>query len=156
MTEGTALSSGNPRYGAVRVGSIGLRLPYQDMKIVSLDGTRDITPGEPGLIALRGPNVFPGYLDQAHNAKAWLGDGWLNTGDLGYVDGDGYFWITGRAKDLIIRGGNNIDPRMVEEYFYAHPAVADAAVVGRPDAHAGELPVAYLALKPGAVASLKC
>jgi fatty-acyl-CoA synthase len=155
MTEGTSTSSSNPRYGTPKVGSIGLRLPYQDMKVVSLDGTRDLAPNEAGLITLKGPNVFPGYLLESHNEKAWLGDGWLNTGDLGYIDDDGYFWITGRAKDLIIRGGNNIDPRMVEEYFYAHPAVADAAVVGRPDSHAGELPVVYLSLKPGATADLR-
>jgi fatty-acyl-CoA synthase len=154
MTEGTALSSANPRYGEVKVGSVGLRMPYQNMKIVSLDGRRDLGANEPGVIAFKGPNTFPGYLDEAQNAKAWFDGGWFNTGDLGYVDADGYFWVTGRAKDLIIRGGNNIDPRMVEEYFYAHPAVADAAVVARPDAHAGELPVAYLALKPGATATL--
>lgn len=155
MTEATALSAVNPRYGEVKVGSIGLPLPYQQMKIVSLDGSRDLGPNEPGIIALKGPSVFAGYLDPEHNKTAWFEGGWLNSGDLGYVDEDGYFWITGRAKDLIIRGGNNIDPRMVEEYFYAHPAVADAAVVGRPDTHAGELPVAYLALKPGATADLR-
>lgn len=155
MTEGTAVSASNPRYGEKKIGSIGLRIPYQQMKIIALDGKRDCTPNEPGLIALKGPNIFRGYLDPLHNEKAWLQDGWLNSGDLGYVDDDGYFWITGRAKDLIIRGGNNIDPRMVEEYLYAHPDVLDAAVVGRPDAHAGELPVAYIALKPNATTNRK-
>jgi fatty-acyl-CoA synthase len=84
-----------------------------------------------------------------------LGDGarWLNTGDLGRCDADGYFWLTGRKKELIIRGGHNIDPAAIEEALHRHPAVQIAAAVGRPDIHAGELPVAYVQLKPGVTAS---
>lgn len=152
LTEGTALSATNPRYGQRRIGSIGLPMAYQEMKVVKVaDGSiqRDCAPGEPGIVVVRGPNIFSGYLNPEQNKSIWFEGGWFNTGDLGYADEDGYFWLTGRAKDLIIRGGNNIDPRMIEEALYRHPEVFDAAAVGLPDAHAGELPVAYVALKPG-------
>jgi fatty-acyl-CoA synthase len=139
-----------------RVGSIGLRYPYQDMRALILDGdnayVRDAATDEIGVIAIRGPNVFAGYLDPAHNQGVWIsrdGENWLNTGDLGRQDADGYFWLTGRKKELIIRGGHNIDPRLIEEPLHRHPDVALAAAVGRPDAHAGETPVAYVQLKPG-------
>ena len=99
---------------------------------------------------MHGPGVFSGYLSDAHNRDAFVEPGWVNRGDLGRLDADGYLWITGRAKDLIIRGGHNIDPMAIEEVLFQHPAVALAAVVGEPDAYAGELPVAYVQLKPGA------
>ena len=95
-----------------------------------------------------------GYLNPVHNTGLWVdipdADGanarWLNTGDLGRVDEEGYFWLTGRTKELIIRGGHNIDPKMIEDPLHAHPAVALAAAIGRPDAHAGEVPVVYVQL----------
>jgi fatty-acyl-CoA synthase len=152
LTEGTALSATNPRHGEARVGSIGFRFAYEQMRAVKVTNgriERDCAPGEPGIVVVRGPNVFPGYFGAAHNQDIWLDDNWFNTGDLGYADEEGYFWLTGRAKDLIIRGGNNIDPRMIEEALYRHPEVFDAAAVGIPDAHAGELPVVYVALKVG-------
>jgi fatty-acyl-CoA synthase len=96
--------------------------------------------------------VFSGYLSESHNRSAFVEPGWVNSGDLGRLDAEGYLWITGRAKDLIIRGGHNIDPIVVEEILFQHPAVAFAAVVGQPDAYAGELPVAYVQLKPQASA----
>ena len=99
---------------------------------------------------MRGPQVTPGYLDPRHDKGAMLADGWLDSGDLGRLDADGYLWITGRAKDLVIRGGHNIDPAPIEEIMFRHPAVGFAAVVGQPDAYAGELPVGYVQLKPGA------
>jgi fatty-acyl-CoA synthase len=102
-----------------------------------------------GVVAMAGPGVFSGYLSEQHNRGAFIEPGWVNSGDLGRLDEDGYLWITGRAKDLIIRGGHNIDPLAIEEVFFQHPAVALAAVVGQPDAYAGELPVAYVQLKPG-------
>jgi fatty-acyl-CoA synthase len=102
---------------------------------------------------MSGPGVFSGYLNEAHNAGAFVEPGWVNSGDLGRLDKDGYLWITGRAKDLIIRGGHNIDPAGVEETLYQHPDVALAALVGKPDAYAGELPVAYVELKSGASAT---
>ena len=161
LTEATCVSTINPLGGEPRSGSIGVRLPWQDMKVVKFDqdGGRyiDCAPDEIGVIALSGPNVFEGYLSQEHNRGLWLerGDGrrWLDTGDLGRLDADGYFWLTGRKKELIIRGGHNIDPAAIEEPLHKHPDVALVAAVGRPDAHAGELPVAYVQLKPGATAT---
>jgi fatty-acyl-CoA synthase len=144
------------------VGSIGFRLPYQEMKVALLGeaGTfeRECAPDEIGAIIIRGPNVFAGYTEEAHNQGVWVepGDGqgpWLNTGDLGRRDKQGYFWLTGRKKELIIRGGHNIDPRLIEDPLIKHPDVALAAAVGRPDAHAGEVPVAYVQLQPGATAT---
>jgi len=157
LTEATCASSTNPRYGERRVGSIGLRYPYQAMKAVILDQQgrylRDCQPEETGTLVVKGPNVFAGYVQEEHNARLWVADGWLNTGDLGRQDKDGYFWLSGRSKDLIIRGGHNIDPAVIEEALYTHPAVALAAAVGKPDAYAGELPVAYVVLKAGATAT---
>ncbi|HBN8224767.1 TPA: acyl-CoA synthetase [Pseudomonas aeruginosa] len=157
LTEGTCGTSCNPRGGERRPGSIGLRLPYCQVKFAVLDGEgnylRDAAPNEVGNLCLKGPTVFKGYLQQDRNRDIWVGDGWFNTGDLGRIDEDGYIWLTGRSKDLIIRGGHNIDPQMIEEALHRHPAVALAAAVGKPDAKAGELPVAYIQLKPGASAS---
>ena len=154
LTEATCVSSTNPRYGDRRVGSIGLRCPYQSMKAVVLDQhgryLRDCQPDETGTLVVKGPNVFAGYVQEEQNVGLWVTDGWLNTGDLSRQDEDGYFWLSGRAKDLIIRGGHNLDPAVIEEALYTHPAVALAAAVGKPDAYAGELPVAYVMLKAGA------
>ncbi len=114
---------------------------------------RDAETDEIGVIAIRGPNVFAGYLDPAHNKGIWIdrsGETWLNTGDLGRQDADGYFWLTGRKKELIIRGGHNIDPKLIEDALQSHPAVALTAAIGSPDAHSGEVPVAYVQLKAGA------
>ncbi|HEX6556843.1 MAG TPA: acyl-CoA synthetase [Ktedonobacteraceae bacterium] len=153
LTEATCASSTNPRYGERRVGSIGLRYPYQAMKAVVFDQQgrylRDCQPDETGTLVVKGPNVFAGYVQEEQNTGLWVADSWLNTGDLARQDKDGYFWLSGRSKDLIIRGGHNIDPAMIEEALYTHPAVALAAAVGKPDAYAGELPVAYVVLKAG-------
>ena len=160
LTEGACASSSNPIYAPPRIGSIGLRYPYQDMRALILDGenkyVRDAETDEIGVIAIRGPNVFAGYLDPMHNKGIWIerqGDVWLNTGDLGRQDAGGYFWLTGRKKELIIRGGHNIDPKLIEEPLHRHPSVALVAAIGRPDPHAGEVPVAYVQLKSGDGAS---
>jgi fatty-acyl-CoA synthase len=164
LTEAACVSSVNPAEGERRVGSIGLRLPYQEMKAVVIeDGryVRDCEVDEVGVIIVRGPNVFPGYTLAEHNQGLWIeteggggpGGRWLNTGDLGRRDQDGYFWLTGRKKELIIRGGHNIDPQVIEQALHQHPAVMVAAAVGRPDARLGEVPVAYVQLKPGATAT---
>lgn len=158
LTEGTCVSSLNPPRGERRVGSVGLRIPGQAMKTVLLDQqgsyVRDCAVDEIGVVAVSGPNVFAGYRDTEPDDRVWLscGDGrrWLDTGDLGRFDRDGYLWLTGRKKDLIIRGGHNIDPAVIEEPLHRHASVALAAAVGRPDVHAGELPVAYVQLRPGA------
>ena len=107
-------------------------------------------PDEIGEVCIKGPNVFKGYADEAHNKRIWPLPEWFNTGDLGRQDKDGYFWLTGRRKELIIRGGHNIDPAIIEEPLYRLPDVMVAAAVGSPDPHAGEIPVAYVELKQGA------
>ena len=157
LTEGACASSINPKDGERKVGSIDIRMPYQQMTIVILDDEgcwlREAEVGEIGVVAIKGPNVFKGYVEDAHNQGIWIGDGWFNTGDLGRLDEDGYFWLTGRKKELIIRGGHNIDPGMIEEVLYRLPEVAVAAAVGRPDSHAGEVPVAFVQLVEGSTMS---
>jgi fatty-acyl-CoA synthase len=101
-------------------------------------------------VCIKGANVFNGYLDEAHNKGLKPKEGWINTGDLGRQDADGYFWLTGRKKELIIRGGHNIDPAAIEEPLYRMKGVQVAAAVGRPDPHAGEIPVAYVQLQADA------
>lgn len=158
LTEGACVSSVNPPVGERRLGSIGLRVPGQLMKTIILDAMghyeRDAQIDEVGVIVISGPNIFSGYKLPEQNKGLWImtGDGrrWLNTGDLGRQDKDGYFWLTGRKKELIIRGGHNIDPASIEEPLHRHPAVQLVAAVGRPDPHAGELPVVYVQLKQNA------
>ena len=138
----------------VRLGSVGHPVPYSRVRIVKIgaDGNYvgDCAVNEIGVVAMSGPGVFTGYMMDEHNKGAFIEPGWVNSGDLGRLDEDGYLWITGRAKDLVIRGGHNIDPAPIEDALFAHPAVAIAAVIGQPDAYAGELPLAYVQLNPGA------
>ena len=158
LTEGTCGSAVSwPR--AQRPGTVGQRLPYQEARAVRVDeATGDWTflpPGEVGTLVLRGPNIFAGYLVGGEpRADGKIRDGWLDTGDLAAVDEDGFIRLAGRAKDLIIRGGHNIDPATIEDALLAHPAVAAAGAVGRPDVHSGEVPEAFVALVPGAEASV--
>lgn len=157
MTETHGFATINPYEGEIRVGSVGLRQPYMQVRVVEADGQggirRDCGTDEIGLVVVQGPQVFGGYLDDEHDARAWLdGDrnsGWFDTGDLGRFDADGYLWLTGRAKDLIIRGGHNIDPATIEDVLYQHPAIELAAAVGRPDRRVGEIPVAYVQFSAG-------
>jgi len=162
LTEGACVSSINPPHGERCIGSIGIRIAYQDMRAVMLDDAgeylRDAGIDEVGLIAITGPNLFEGYVEESHNRGLWIdinGQRWLNTGDLGRQDENGYFWLTGRKKELIIRGGHNIDPKQIEDALQAHPAVALAAAIGSPDAYSGEMPVAYVQLRPGHVCSVE-
>lgn len=154
LTESTSISAMNPRFGDKRVGAVGLRVPYQRWEIRSLDratGTwRRCATEELGIVFIQGPNIIPSYTNTTESTKVFSADGWYNTGDIGRLDADGYLWLTGREKDIIIRGGHNLDPRMIEEALYAHPAVQHAAAIGRPDRYAGEVPIAYVALKPNA------
>ena len=157
LTEGTCGSCANPPAGERRPGSIGLPIPYCEVSIKVLDEQgqylREAAVNEIGNLCIRGATVFKGYLQASKNAGIWVDGDWFNTGDLGRIDADGYVWLTGRSKDLIIRGGHNIDPQMIEEALHKHPAVALAAAVGKPDLKAGELPVVYVQLKPGMQAS---
>ena len=154
MTETSSIHTMSYRDRPVRLGSTGHALPYSRTRVVRVDGEGrflgDCATNEIGVIAMAGPGVFSGYLSETHNRGAFVEPGWVNSGDLGRLDEDGYLWVTGRAKDLIIRGGHNIDPMAIEEVFFQHSAVALAAVVGEPDAYAGELPVAFVQLRPGA------
>ncbi|MEO7852090.1 MAG: acyl-CoA synthetase [Rubrivivax sp.] len=154
MTETSSVHTMSYPDRPLRLGSVGHALPYSQVRIVKVDAEGqvggDCAVNEIGVVAMAGPGVFSGYLSDVHNRGAFVEPGWVNSGDLGRLDEDGYLWITGRAKDLIIRGGHNIDPLAIEEVFFQHPAVALAAVVGQPDAYAGELPVAYVQAKPGA------
>jgi fatty-acyl-CoA synthase len=153
LTEGTTGSSINPVNGEIKVGSVGLRWPYQEMKIFITDAEgkfeREAETDEIGAVCIKGPNVFKGYLEDSHNEGIWPKAGWLNTGDMGRQDADGYYWITGRKKELIIRGGHNIDPAIIEEPLYKLPDVQVAAAVGRPDSRVGEMPVAFVQLQQG-------
>jgi len=154
MTEVHCYSTMNPLHGERRPGSVGLRLPYTEIRIANVapDGIirGDCAVGEIGHVLMRGPQVTPGYLEPGHNRGAMLADGWLDSGDLGRLDAEGYVWLTGRSKDLIIRGGHNIDPVIIEEALNRHPAVETAAAVGLPDTYAGELPMVFVQLRPGA------
>ena len=154
MTECAGLVSIEPAAAPRVPGSTGLRLPYTQVRTVPWrEGVARLdescAAGDTGVVVLRGPNVSPGYSDAARNTGMFEG-GWLVSGDLGHIDAQGYIHLTGRAKDVIIRGSHNIDPGLVEDAFLAHPAVALCAVVGEPDAYAGEVPVAFVTLKPGA------
>src|SRR5262245_53786993 len=156
-TEFTQNVSQAPREGDPKYGSAGLRLPYTAIKAVKLDAqgeiARDCAVDEIGMVVVKGPSVTPGYLDARYNEGLFTRDGWIKNGDLGRIDRDGFLWITGRAKDVIIRGGHNIDPSVIEETLQKHPAVLLAAAVGKPDAYAGELPMAYVQLVRDATAT---
>jgi fatty-acyl-CoA synthase len=152
LTEATCASTWT-RPGEERPGSVGRVLPGQQIKAVTIgaDGSwADCAPGQTGVLVIGGPAVFAGYVtDPALGAprvsrEGVVHDGWLDTGDLGMVDAGGFVYLTGRAKDLIIRGGHNIDPRVIEDGLLRHPAVRAAVAVGRPDRHSGEVPVAYV------------
>ncbi len=152
-TEYTQNVTQAPRDGDPKFGSPGIRLPYTAIKAVELDGDRirrECAIDEIGVVVVRGPSLTPGYLEPKYNEGVFTRDGWFNSGDLGRFDADGYLWLTGRVKDVIIRGGHNIDPSVIEETLLKHRDVMLAAAVSKPDAHAGELPIAYVQLVPGA------
>lgn len=150
LTEATLLITGTPYDAPTRIGSVGVRLPTVELRTFVLGGSsgdrRPTAPGEVGVLAVRSPLVMPGYLGE--HGEPTTRDGWLDTGDVGRIDEDGYLYLTGRVKDMIIRGGHNIDPSLIEEALATHPAVAACAAVGMPDADAGEVPIAYVTLRP--------
>lgn len=158
MTEMAGISTITPPGVVGPAGCVGFRLPYSQLRIVALDeqgnaSERELPPGEQGMVLFKSPNLFSGFVDPADNAKAFTADGWLATGDLGWIDGEGRLNLSGRSKDLIIRSGHNIDPKVIEDALGAHPAVQLCAAVGAPDAYAGELPVVFATLVPGAWAT---
>jgi fatty-acyl-CoA synthase len=157
MTEASSCHTISYPERPIYLGSVGHALPYSGVRVVEVDergkALRDCAPGKIGVVTMAGPGVFSGYVSGSPDAP-FVEPGWVNSGDLGRLDANGYLWITGRAKDLIIRGGHNIDPLGVEEVLYDHPAVEVAALVGEPDAYAGELPVAFVQLKKGVKAEV--
>ncbi|MCP4999226.1 MAG: acyl-CoA synthetase [Hyphomicrobiales bacterium] len=155
MTEMAGISSIRPPGVHGPAGCVGFPIPYSMTRIVALDESggptnRDLPPGEHGMILFKAPNVFPGFLSDKDTAKVFTQDGWLATGDVGWMDDEGRLHLTGRSKDLIIRSGHNIDPKVIEDALGSHPSVHLCAAVGAPDAYAGEMPVAFAVLKPGA------
>jgi long-chain acyl-CoA synthetase len=153
LTEAVTAIMANPYKGTHKVGSIGVPFPDVDAKIVSLEDGSDLPPGELGEIVVRGPVVMKGYYKQPEATRQTLVDGWLLTGDIGYVDDDGYFYITDRKKDLIIVGGFNVFPREVDELLYQHPKVKEGITIGLPDAYKGERIKVFIVLKEGEMAS---
>jgi long-chain acyl-CoA synthetase len=151
MTETCSPGASHPKEGPDKPGSIGLMMPGVELDIVSLDDpTRTLPPGETGEIRIRGANVTRGYWNRPQEtAEAFVGDRFL-TGDIGYMDQDGYFFLVDRKKDMIISGGFNVYPQMIEQAIYAHPAVHEVIVIGVPDDYRGEAAKAFIRLRDGA------
>ena len=151
MTETCSPGTGHPPEGPDKPGSIGLMLPGIEMDVVALDDpTRVLPVGETGEIRIRGPNVTRGYWNLPQDtAQAFVGDRFL-TGDIGYMDADGYFYLVDRKKDMIISGGFNVYPQMIEQAVYEHPAVQEVLVIGIPDDYRGEAAKAFVTLRKGA------
>ena len=151
MTETSPAGTNLPRYGPPKYGSIGLPLPGVDLGVASLeDPTCPVGPGETGELRVRGLNVTQGYWNRPEESASAFADGWFLTGDIGYMDEDGYFFIVDRRKDMIISGGFNVYPQMIEQAIYEHPAVAECVVVGIPDEYRGEAAKAFVRLRDGA------
>jgi len=150
LTEASPVTHCNPVFGVAKDGTIGLPIPDTDAAICDLVTGVFLPTGEQGELVVRGPQVMRGYWGQREESEAALRDGWLHTGDIAAMDKQGYFSIVDRAKDMIIVGGLKVFPRQVEDVFYEHPGVAEAAVIGVPNARKGETVVAYIVPQPGA------
>ncbi len=148
LTEAGANNAANPLEGVKKVGSIGLPMKGMEMRVVDNKGN-PLPARKEGEIVIRGPMLMKGYWNKPEETAEVLRGGWLYTGDVGYVDDDGYFWITDRKKDLIIKAGENISPRTIEEVLFGHPKVSEAAVIGIKDELYGEDIKAFVVLKPG-------
>ncbi|MEU5757425.1 AMP-binding protein [Nocardia sp. NPDC047648] len=148
LSEGTCASTLNPPGGPRKPGTVGLPLPGQTVAIMDAEGAI-VAAGTSGEVVIRGANVMRGYLGRPEATARTVVDGWLHTGDVGYFDEDGYLVLVDRIKDMIIRGGENIYPKEIENVLHAHPAVLEAAVVGAPDPVLGEVPVAHVVTMPG-------
>ena len=148
LSECTVVCTLNPLHGTRKAGSVGVPVPGIDVGVA--DETDQLLPaGQPGEVVVRGPNVMRGYLGRPEESAQVLRGGWLHTGDVGRFDDDGYLTLVNRVKDLIIRGGENIYPKEIENVLYTHAAVLEAAVVGQPDPVFGEQPVAFVTLRSG-------
>jgi long-chain acyl-CoA synthetase len=150
QTEAGPVLTFNPARRVAKPGSVGIPVADTEIEIVDVaTGTQVLPPGERGEIRARGPQLMQGYRNRPQETAEALRGGWLHTGDIGELDADGYLYIRDRKKDMVIVGGYNVYPREVEEVLCAHPAVAEAGVVGAPDAYRGERVLAYVALRPG-------
>ena len=151
MTETGSPGTAHPKEGPDKPGSIGLMLPGIELDVVSVEDPTKLMPvGETGELRIRGPNVTKGYLNRPQEtAKAFVGDRFL-TGDIGYMDADGYFYLVDRKTDMIISGGFNVYPQMIEQAIYTHPAVQEVIVIGIPDDYRGEAAKAFIKLRDGA------
>jgi long-chain acyl-CoA synthetase len=148
LSEATCASTINPVDGERRAGTVGIAFPGQQIRIVDEAGT-DVATGVDGEVIIAGPNVMRGYLGRADETARVIIDGWLHTGDVGHLDTDGYLTLVGRSKDMIIRGGENIYPKEIEDVLTSDPTVLEAAVVGVPDDKWGETVAAYVQPRPG-------
>lgn len=154
FSEASPVTHRNPIKGLRKIGSIGVPIPETDSKIVDLDtGTQELPPNEPGELIIRGPQIMKGYWNQPDKTQLALRDGWLYTGDIATMDGDGYFYIVGRKKELIISGGYNIYPKEIEEILYTHPSVKEVCAYGQPDSYRGEVVKLAVVLREGHAAS---
>ncbi|MHB9094900.1 MAG: long-chain-fatty-acid--CoA ligase, partial [Eubacteriales bacterium] len=152
LSECSPVCTVNPWRGVRKPGSIGILIPELECKIIDDSGS-EVTPGSPGELLFKGRNVMIGYFNLPEATTEAMKDGWVHTGDIGYMDVEGYFFIVDRKKDLIIVGGLNVYPREIEEVLYTFPKVAEAAAVGAPDALRGEMVKAFIALKQGETAT---
>src|SRR5690606_6042526 len=149
LTEASPVTHANPVWGRRKTGRIGLPWPDSECRIVNPETGEEVKQGEVGELQVRGPQVMKGYWNRPEETEKVLKDGWLSTGDMAFMDEEGYFAIMDRKKDVIIAGGFNIYPREVEEVLYEHPAIQEAAVVGVPDPYRGETVKAFIVLKEG-------
>jgi len=147
LSEGSCASTVNPLDGLRKPGTVGRPVPGQTIRIVDTEG-RAVPDGQPGEVVIKGPNVMRGYLNRPEETAKTVVDGWLHTGDVGRFDEDGYLVLIDRAKDMIIRGGENIYPREIEAIPHRLPQIAEAAVVGRANRVYGEEPVLFVSLHP--------
>jgi long-chain acyl-CoA synthetase len=148
LSEGTCASTMNPVDGERRAGTVGIALPGQQIRIIDEAGT-EVPTGVPGQVTIAGPNIMRGYLGRPDETARVIFNGWLHTGDIGHLDAEGYLTLVGRSKDMIIRGGENIYPKEIEDVLTSDPAVLEAAVIGVPDDKWGETVAAYVQPRPG-------
>ena len=148
LSEATCASTINPVVGPRRAGTVGIAFPGQQIRIIDQAGT-EVATGVDGQVTIAGPNVMRGYLGRADETARVIVDGWLHTGDIGHLDADGYLTLVGRSKDMIIRGGENIYPKEIEDVLTSDPTVLEAAVIGVPDDKWGETVAAYVQPRRG-------